>query len=146
MDLMSSLSAGLNQSLFPGHRLPRSNGWQEAEKYPMPVNCEAVILDADPKSDHIYMKVSDTNGGERFQRYRLVEDPVPRFEPENYVTKSDFTNFKEDILNAINSLRQPVTADRSAGNRPNGGSKQSGRSNNEFGKSESDVQSDGKQY
>ena len=143
VDLITTLNQGLSQSLYPGHRMPKAKGWELAEKYPIPRDCEAVILDSDPDSDYIYMKVTDANGGEQFERYKIVPDPIPRFEPGKYVTINDFNSFKEEILDGINSLKQSLAAanDRSA--RSNGGGKQSGRPNNEFGKPESNIQPDG---
>ena len=143
MDLISSLSQGLSQSLAPGRRVPRSDGWEMAEKYPMPRDCEVVIFDTNPESNHFYMKVTDQNGGERFARYKYEEDPIPRFEPDKYVTTKDFNSFKEDILDGINSLKQSIASIERSSARPNGGGKQSGRSNNEFGKPEPNIQSNG---
>lgn len=146
MGMLESLNQTLGQALYPGHREIRVSGWEQAEKYPMPRDCEAVLLDSDPDSDYIYMKVTDSNGGERFARYKIIEDPIPRFEPGKYVTTSDFMSFKEEILNGFDSLKQSIAA---AGNsdykstRPNGSDKRSGRSDNEFGKSNSNIQSTG---
>ena len=143
MDLISSLNQGLSQSLAPGRRVPRSDGWEMAEKYPMPRDCEVVIFDTDPESNHFYMKVTDVNGGERFARYKYEEDPIPKFEPGKYVTVNEFKSFKEEILDGINSLKQSLAAATERSARPNGGGKQSGRPNNEFGKSDSNIQSNG---
>lgn len=153
-NLLSSLSRGLNLSLFPGHRVPRVNGWEGVEKFHMPLDCEAVILDKDPNSNHIYMKYVDQNGDEVAERYRIEPDPVPKFEPDKYVSTNDFNSFvsedrkfKEDVLNAINSLKQSVTANSvnaERSGRSGGNGKQSGRSDNGFRGSESDIQSDGK--
>ena len=104
----------LNQALMPGHRVIKVDGWQAAEKYPLPRDCEVIMLDADPDVDYIYMKKTDVNGAESFARYIIEEDPVPKFDPEKYVTINDFKNFKEEILNGFNSLKQSI--DGAAGN------------------------------
>lgn len=147
-NILSALNQGLNQTLFPGRRVIRVNGWQSAEKYPMPRDCEAIFLDSDPKSDYIYMKATDSNGGETFERYLLTPDPIPKFEPGKYVTvtemKNEMKSFKEDILHAIDSLKQSTSANyEQRSNRPNGSSKQSGGSNNELHGPKTDIQSNG---
>lgn len=141
MGMLESLNQTLGQALYPGHREIRVSGWEQAEKYPMPRDCEAIFLDSNPDVDYIYMKVTDSNGGERFARYRIEEDPIPRFEPGKYVTTHDFQSFKEEILNGFDSLKQSIAAAndyRSA--RPNGSGKQSGRSDNGFSKPDTNVQ------
>lgn len=137
MDLLN----GLNQTLFPGQRVIRVNGWEAGEKYPMPRDCEAIMLDENPESDYIYMKVTDSNGGEKFARYRITEEPIPKFDPDKYVTANDFNSFKEEVLSGINSLKQSINCN--FGERPKFNGKQSGKSGNEFSRSEADVQSDG---
>ena len=124
---MDNLLTGLNQTLFPGHRMIRVNGWEEAEKYPMPRDCEAVFLDKDEMSDHIYMKFTDVNGGPHTERYKIEVDPVPRFEPDKYLTVESFKQFQEetrkfqeDILDAIHSITQQPNGSNS---RSNGSSK-----------------------
>lgn len=143
-NLISALNQGLNQTLYPGHREIRVKGWEAAQKYPMPRDCELIMIDADPKSDHIYMKVTDSNGGESFERYKITPDPIPKFEPGKYVTTNEMNSFKEEILNAINTIKQSVVSTNTErANRSNGSPKQSGRPNNEFRGSETDVQSSG---
>lgn len=144
MDLLSSITQSLNQALSPGQRVIRVNGFEEAEKYPMPINCEAIMIDSNPNSDYIYMKATDLNGGEKFARYKIVEDPIPRFDPDKYVTTNDFEKLKEDISNGFDSIKQLITASTERANRSNGGIKQPGRTNNEFRGPEQDIQSGGK--
>lgn len=147
-NILNSLTRGLNQSMFPGHRVPRVSGWEGIQKFNMPLDCEVIALDKDPESNHLYMKYIDQNGDEVCERYRYEKDPVPKFDPENYVTTKDFNSFKEDVLNAINSLntfKQPVgqqPAEHTS--RSGGNNKQSGRSDNGFKGPESDFQSDSK--
>ena len=98
----------LNQALMPGGRVIKVDGWQAAQKYPLPRDCEVIMLDSNPDADYIYMKKTDINGAETFERYMIEADPVPSFDPEKYVTIDDFKNFKEEILNGFNSLKQTI--------------------------------------
>lgn len=121
---MDNFLSNFNQTLFPGHQVIRVNGWEEAEKYPMPRDCEAILLDSNPESNYIYMKKSDSNGGVTTERYKYKKEPVPRFDPDKYLTVDDFMayqednrKFQEDILDAINSIKQHTTGiTKSSGN------------------------------
>lgn len=55
MDILNSL----NGTLFPGHRVPRVNGWKEGEKYQLPRDCEVIMLDSNPDWAAKFMKMSD---------------------------------------------------------------------------------------
>lgn len=116
MDIFSELS----RALMPGTKVIKVSGWQAAKKYPIPRDCEVIMVDSDPDSDYIYMKKTDINGAEDFQRYQIIEDPVPEFDPEKYVTVNDFKNFKEEILNGFNSLKQSITAGTANVSKSNG--------------------------
>ena len=113
----------LNQALMPGHRVIKVDGWQAAEKYPLPRDCEVVMLDINPDVDYIYMKKTDVNGAESFARYMIEEDPIPKFDPDKYVTVDDLKNFKEEILNGFNSLKRSI--DGAAGNNTHSSAKSS---------------------
>ena len=113
----------LNQALLPGHRVIKVDGWQAAEKYPLPRDCEVVMLDINPEVDYIYMKKTDINGAEKFARYVIEEDPIPKFDPDKYVTTDDFKNFKEEILNGFNSLKQSITGSNSSNSKSSSNSK-----------------------
>ena len=124
---MDNILQGLNQTLFPGHQVIRVNGWEGAEKYPIPRDCEVIMLDKDPESDYIYMKKTDSNGDPITQRYKITEAPVPKFDPEKYLSVQDFKSyqeenrkFQEDILDAIDSLKQSISGN---GTKSNGNSK-----------------------
>lgn len=105
MDILNSLS----QALYPGHRVIRVKGYQGAKDYPMPRDSEAIMLDEDPAVSYIYMKKVDVNGGEMCARYRYEEEPVPEFNPDAYLTKAEFNEKMEEVLNAINSFGKPNT-------------------------------------
>ena len=132
MDILNSL----NSTLFPGHRVPRVNGWKEAEKYQLPRDCEVILLDQSPESDYIYMKKVDAAGVETFARYKISEEPIPEFNPEKFVTIDDFSKFKEEILNGFDSLKSAITTGRTE---PSRNDQQSGGADHEFGKPTGDV-------
>ena len=102
MDILNSLS----QALYPGHRVIRVKGFGGAKDYPMPRDSEAIMLDEDPAVSYIYMKKVDINGGEMCERYSYEEEPVPEFQPDQYITKAEFNSKMEEVLNAINSFKQ----------------------------------------
>ena len=113
---MTDLFSTANPTLLPGQRLLSvKGGFEAAEKYPTPRDCEAAIFDED--EDYLYIKKTDTNGGVTLTRYRLEEEPIPRFDPKKYVTVDDFKSFKEEILDGFNSLQKSITAGH---NKPNG--------------------------
>ena len=123
MDLLNTS----NPTLLPGQRLLSvKGGYDAAEKYPTPRDCEAAIFDEE--EDYLYIKKTDTNGGVTITRYRLEEEPIPRFDPKKYVTVDDFTSFKEEILNGFDSLQKSLTAN--SGHKSGFNGKQSGKSDN----------------
>ena len=102
------LNTFTNPTLLPGQRLLTTRGYDGAEKYPMPRDCQAPIFDTD--EDYLYIKATDTNGGVSIRRYKLEEDPIPKFEPEKFVTIDDFKKFKEEILDGIRDIQESLTA------------------------------------
>ena len=105
MDILNSI----NQALYPGYRVIRVKGYKAAKEYPMPRDSEIIMLDTDPAVNYIYMKKVDVNGAEVIARYKYEEDPVPEFDPSKYVTIDTFNNKIEEVLNAINSVKQCST-------------------------------------
>ena len=131
MDLLNTQ----NPTLLPGQRLLSvKGGYEAAEKYPTPRDCEAPIFDEE--EDYLYIKRTDTNGGVTITRYQLIEDPIPRFDPKKYVTVDDFASFKEKILNGFNSLQKSIQQSN-AGFKPG---KQYSKSNNGVSEPSGDVQ------
>ena len=101
------LPTTLSQTLMPGQRLIRvKGGYEAAEKYPFPRDCEAPLFDED--EDYCYIKKTDTNGATTLLRFKLEEEPIPHFDPKKYVTVDDFNNFREEMLNGFNDIRQAV--------------------------------------
>ena len=118
---------GNNQTLLPGQRLIKVRGYEAADKYPMPRDCETALFD--DNEDYFYVKKTDTNSGVMLCRFKYEEDPIPHFDPKKYVTVDDFAKFKEDILNGFNDLQQTIT-ERSGASKPVWSGKQSGKQNN----------------
>ena len=104
MDILNSM----NRVILPGQRVPRVDGWEGLKRFSMPRDSEGIFLNTDPTDDHVFMKAVDINGNETCERYALTRDPVEEFDPKKYVTKADLDNWKEEILNAINSKRSGV--------------------------------------
>lgn len=133
MDLLNTI----NPVLTPGQRLLTTNsGYEGAEKYPFPRDCEAPIFDLE--EDYVYVKKTDVNGAETLRRFHLEEEPLPKFDPKKYVTMDDFNALKEVVTNGFNSLQQSI-------NNINGNTKQwngkgSGKPNSGVGESSGSVQ------
>ena len=104
MDILSSIS----QAMYPGCRVIRVKGYQAAKKYPMPRDSEAIFLDEDPAVNYIYMKKVDVNGNDECERYKYEEDPIPEFSPDKFVTKEEFDNKLEEVMNGIDSIRESL--------------------------------------
>lgn len=104
MDILSSIT----QAMYPGCRVVRVNGYQEAKKYPMPRDSEAIFLDSNSDTNYIYMKKVDVNGNDICERYKFEADPIPEFTPEKFVTKEDFNKKIEEVMNGIDSIRESL--------------------------------------
>lgn len=104
MDILSSIT----QAMYPGSRVIKVKGYQGAKNYPMPRDSEAIFLDEDPDVNYIYMRKIDVNGGEQFERYKYEADPIPEFSPEKFVTKEDFNQKLEEVMNGIDSIRESL--------------------------------------
>lgn len=121
-----------NPTLLPGQRLLSiKGGFEAAEKYPTPRDCEAAIFDEE--EDYLYIKKTDTNGGVTLIRYRLEEDPIPKFDPKKYVTIDDLKIFKEEILSGFDNLQKSFNSANKHVGEPVDGSKQYRKSDNGVG-------------
>lgn len=112
---MENLLSGANPLLTPGQRLLKCKGFEAAEKYPFPRDCEAPIFDEDEAV--FYKKVTDVNGATTIRMFEYNEVPIPRFDPKKYVTIDDFDNFKEEILHGFTDLQQSIQSIANTGNR-----------------------------
>lgn len=133
MDLLNST----NPVLVPGQRLLTTDaGYQGADKYPFPRDCEAAIFDTN--EDYVYIKRTDVNGATTLRRFHLEEEPLPVFDPKKYVTVDDLAGFKEEMINAINSLQQSIN--NSNRNPQQGNNRDRGKQNTVVGEPGASVQ------
>ena len=133
MDLLTST----NPVLVPGQRLlTTDSGYQGAEKYPFPRDCEAAIFDLN--EDYVYIKKTDANGAVTLRRFHVDEDPIPVFDPNKYVTVDDLAAFKEEILNGFNNLQQSIN--NSNRNSQQGNNRERSKQNPGINESSSSVQ------
>ena len=101
MDILESL----NTALYPGYKYITVDGYQEAENYNTPRDCSVLMMDKSKK--YVYIKAVDAAGKmTNFERYKLVEEKIPKFTPEDYVTKQEFEKFQEEVLDAISAAKQ----------------------------------------
>ena len=136
---MVELLNSQNPTILPGQRLLSvKGGYEAAEKYPTPRDCDVAIFDEE--DDYVYIKRTDTNGGVTTSRYALIEDPIPKFDPKRYVTVDDFASFKEEIINGINDLHKSIQSNAGWNNKSNNSGKQYSKSNNGISESGGDVQ------
>ena len=119
-----------NTTILHGQRLITATGYDAADKYPTPRDCVVPIFDSE--KDIFYIKTTDTNGGSSTRMFSFKEEPIPRFDPDKYVTTDELKSFKEDILDAINTLRSTINSSNTTnGTRSN--QQGSNRSNNRSG-------------
>lgn len=135
---MDSSLMNPNPLLTPGQRLLRSKGFEAAEKYPFPRDCEAAIFDED--EDVFYVKVTDVNGAVTVRMFSYQEVPIPKFDPKKYVTVDDFASFKEEILNGFNNLQQSITSAGTNRNPQQGNNRGDRKQNNGVSESSGNVQ------
>lgn len=110
-----SIFQTLTQAVAPGQRVIRVAGWEGLKKLNLPRDSEVIALDVDDTKDVFYMKKVDMYGNETCGRYKFSDYPVEEFEPDKYVTKKDFDEFRKEIKDGFNSLRERRTADDKSG-------------------------------
>lgn len=136
MDLLQAV----NPVLTPGQRLlSTDSGFEGAEKYPFPRDCEAAIFDAN--DDYVYIKKTDVNGATVLRMFHLEEVEIPRFDPKKYVTVDDFNSLKEEMINGFNSLQQSISNINSNNRNPQqGGNRNNGKQNSVGSESSGGIQ------
>jgi len=72
------------------------NGRQSAESYQMPANSSVILMDSNKA--RFYLKQTDASGLTTIRAYDFKE--VEENKPTEYVTKSEFENFKAEIKGA----------------------------------------------
>lgn len=105
MELLNTITTPVLQ---PGQRLlSTDSGFEGAEKYPFPRDCEASIFDAE--DNYFYIKKTDVNGASTIRMFKYEEVPIPRFDPKKYVTIDDFDSFKEEMRNGFTSIQSAIS-------------------------------------
>lgn len=135
-----SIFQTLTQAVAPGQRVIRVAGWEGLKKLSLPRDSEVIALDVDDTKDIFYMKKVDTLGNEVCGRYKFTEYPVEEFEPDKYVTKKDFDEFREEIRSGFDSIRQQRSADGQSG----GAGKRTGQSDHGLAESGAGVSANGR--
>lgn len=108
-----------NPALLPGQRLLSvKGGFESADKYPTPRDTVVAIFDED--EDYVYVKTTDVNGSASIRRFKLTEEPIPKFDPKLYVTIDDFRKLQEEVRDGFSSLQQSITSSVSGATRSNG--------------------------
>lgn len=105
-------------TLAPGQRILKLKGYNAVDRYSMPRDCEAFFLDED--EDVGYIKKTDNNGNAKILMFDMVEKEIPVFDPNKYVTKQYFDEFKEEILNGISDLKQTFSNGKSTATKRTG--------------------------
>lgn len=141
MDILSRF----DQTFLPGGRVRRIDGWEALKKFPMPRDCEGMFLDVDDSKDYLYMKRTYQDGTEKCARYKITLDMPEEFDPNKYVNVREFNEFREEIRNGFNSIKQQLsdaTAHTNANvpaRQPDGQREQYHQSDHGFAKSVSSI-------
>lgn len=105
-------------------------GTAGAREYQMNRDSRVALFDED--EDYVYIKKTDSNGQPSYRKFKLIEEPFE--EPSTiqngvqYVTMEEFNRFKEEILNAQQSI-QSINAAQSYGSNTGDGYAKSNGSN-----------------
>ena len=92
------------QVTLQGPQLNKVHGMDGAKQFLTVANAMYALFDDD--DDVFYVKVTDKNNYPiTLKRYRFYEEEEPTEETPQYVTMDEFNKFKEEILNAKQSVR-----------------------------------------
>lgn len=94
------------------NQLIRVNGVESAKAYPTQPNSMYALFDEN--DDIMYIKITDASNFPTIKRFRFKEEKEEDVINDKYVTVKEFNKFKEEILNA----KQSVWNDKS--NKQNG--------------------------
>ena len=96
---------------IPGPQLTRVNGIDSAKAFPTVANAMYALFDEN--DDILYIKQTDASNYPTLKRYRFVlEEEKPVVAPR-YVTVEEFNKFKEELLNAKQSVRAESGSNKS---------------------------------
>ncbi len=83
-------------------QLIQVNGIESARAYPTQPNSTYALFDSN--EDVMYIKSTDASNFPTIRRFRFVEENEEPKKQETYVTIEEFNKFKEEILNAKQSV------------------------------------------
>ena len=97
------------QPVMQGPQLTKVNGLDSAKAFPTVANAMYALFDEN--DDVFYIKQTDASNYPTIKRYRFVlEEEKPVVSPQ-YVTVEEFNRFKEEFLNAKQSIRTESSSD-----------------------------------
>lgn len=89
-------------------RLKRIKGLEGAKSFSMVPNSEVVLFEED--DDVMYVKTTDANNFPTLRKFRFTEEPLEVPNSTQYVTIEMFNQFKEELLNAKQSVSDDATS------------------------------------
>ena len=103
LDYRTPLFGGTNQLL-------KVNGLEGARAYPTYPNSVVALFDAN--EDYMYIKTTDSGNYPTIDTYKFtkVVPASPQDLTSNFVTKEEFLKFREEILNAKQSVSKSTDA------------------------------------
>ncbi len=91
------------------HQLDKVNGLESAKAFKTLPNSTYALFDAN--EDVMYIKQTDASNFPTIRRFRFVEEAEPAPPQQvQYVTMEEFNKFKEEVLNAQQSIRSAADA------------------------------------
>lgn len=103
MPQMNLANSAYNATQTMGPQLTFVNGIDSAKAYPTQPNSRVALFDEN--DDVMYIKTTDASNFPTITRYRFTEEKESeKTASETYVTVEEFNKFKEEILNAQQSL------------------------------------------
>ena len=118
------------QQPVPGVQPNKVKGLDGAKAFLTQPNGMYMLFDED--DDVFYCKITDQNNYPiSLKRYRFVEEEEPKpVPPPEYVTMEEFNKFKEEMLNAKQSVREQSGSNADTANRNNNTKQPAINSNN----------------
>lgn len=94
-----------------GQQLLRVNGIESAKMYPTSPNSSIALFDEN--EDIFYLKSTDASNFPTIRKFKFVEvfDQTPKSVETQYVTLEEFNKFKEELLNAKQSIQSAVATE-----------------------------------
>lgn len=89
------------------------SGLSEAQSYPVSLGTKILLMDS--QEDKFYIKESDFNGISTISQYRFSRIEEPREQGENYITREEFNQWKENYESAIRQQYAAATQPTSTG-------------------------------